>query len=523
MSVVRIYDSAEARRTILRRQPWEDQALPARVLDGIERIFGERISAQEAVGRVLRDIRRRGDAAVVEWSQRIDGNGDASFEVPQREWRAAYERLEVAERDALEFAAERVAAFHRKQPVGSWIDAGPDGALGQLIRPLDRAGVYVPGGTAPLPSSLLMSAIPARVAGVATVIVCTPPDKHGKIHDLILAAAHVAAVDRLFALGGAQAIGAMAYGTETVPAVDKIVGAGGLFITLAKRQVIGAVGIDGFYGPTETMVIADESADPAWAAADLLAQAEHDVLASPILLTPSRKMAEAVAVELGRQLETLSRADIAAASLGDRGGIVLTAGLDEALDLANAYAAEHLCLLVKDPWSLVGRVRNAGGVFVGEHSFEVLGDYVAGPSHVMPTEGSARYASPLSVADFVKRINLVALTKEAGAKLSAQAAILARGEGLTAHAAAAEMRLDGLRPSTASSALQPPAQDASSGLADSKHPERRPSRRDEPESKDADVFEQDNHPSAALPPAGGRSAQDALSGLADAAPLESSE
>jgi histidinol dehydrogenase len=443
MSIIRIYEAAEARDGILRRQPWEDQALPGRVLDGIERIFGERISAQEAVGRVLRDIRRRGDAAVVEWSQRIDGNGNAQFEVPAGEWRAAYERIGAKERDALAFAAARVEAFHRKQPVGSWFDSGPDGTLGQIVRPVDRAGVYVPGGTAPLPSSLLMAAIPARVAGVETVIVCTPPNRQGKIHDLILAAAHVAKVDRLFALGGSQAIGAMAFGTETVPAVDKIVGAGGLFITLAKRQVIGAVGIDGFYGPTETMVIADDSADAAWAAADMLAQAEHDVLASPILLTPSQEMAEKVAVELGRQLELLERGETAAASLGARGGIVLTRDLDEAIDLANAYAAEHLCLLTREPWALVGKIRNAGGVFVGEHSFEVLGDYVAGPSHVMPTEGSARYASPLSVADFVKRINLVALTREAGARLSEQAAVLARGEGLTAHARAAEMRIEG--------------------------------------------------------------------------------
>jgi histidinol dehydrogenase len=443
MSVIRIFDAGEARETILRRQPWEDQELPGRVLDGIERIFGERISAQEAVSRVLRDIRKRGDAAVVEWSRRIDGNGSPDFEVPASEWRAAYERIAAKERDALEFAASRVEAFHRKQPAGSWFESGPDGSLGQIVRPLDRAGVYVPGGTAPLPSSLLMAAIPARVAGVDTVIVCTPPNKEGKIHDLILAAAYVAKVDRLFALGGSQAIGAMAFGTETVPPVDKIVGAGGLFITLAKRQVIGAVGIDGFYGPTETMVIADDSADAAWAAADMLAQAEHDVLASPILLTPSREVAEKVAVELGRQLELLERGETAAASLAARGGIVLTRDLDEAIELANAYAAEHLCLLTREPWSLVGKIRNAGGVFVGEHSFEVLGDYVAGPSHVMPTEGSARYASPLSVADFVKRINLVALNREAGARLSEQAAVLARGEGLTAHARAAEMRIEG--------------------------------------------------------------------------------
>ncbi|PKO21707.1 MAG: histidinol dehydrogenase [Chloroflexi bacterium HGW-Chloroflexi-1] len=377
------------------------------------------------------------------------------MEIPSAAWRAAYDRLPDDQRVALDLAADRIATFHRKQPMDSWVDAGPDGTLGQLIRPLDRVGVYVPGGTAALPSSLLMAAIPARVAGVGQVIVCTPPGNpvsprsetrflgetgFPDIPELILAAAYRAGVDRLFALGGAQAIAAMAYGTESVPAVDKIVGAGGLFITLAKRQVIGRVGIDGFYGPTETLLIADEAADPAWAAADLLAQAEHDVLASPLLLTPSRALAEAVAAQLACQLPGLSRAEIAAASLADRGGIVLTADLAEAVELANAYAPEHLCLLVRDPWALVGQIRHAGGIFVGEYSFEVLGDYIAGPSHVMPTEGSARYASPLSVADFVKRISLIALNADAGARLAASAAVLARGEGLTAHAAAAGMR-----------------------------------------------------------------------------------
>ena len=452
MSFVRIYEVAEARAGILRRVQWEDQEMPAAVLDGIERIFGARIAPAEAVARILRDVRARGDAALHDWAGRIDRTPPGALEVPAAEWRAAYDRLPEEERSALDLAAERIAAFHRKQPMTSWVDTGPDGTLGQLIRPLDRAGVYVPGGTAPLPSSLLMAAIPARVAGVRQVIACTPANARHKpgfsekpglwrgIHDLILAAAYVAKVDRLFALGGAQAIAALAYGTETVPRVDKIVGAGGLFVTLAKRQVFGGVGIDGFYGPTETLVIADDSADPAWAAADLLAQAEHDVLASPILLTPSRNLAEAVAAELARQLEGLSRQEIASQSLANRGGIVVTADLAEAVELANAYAPEHLCLLVAEPWALVGQIRNAGGVFVGEGSFEVLGDYVAGPSHIMPTEGSARFSSPLSVADFVKRISLIAFTREAGARLSAPAAILARGEGLTAHAAAAEMR-----------------------------------------------------------------------------------
>jgi histidinol dehydrogenase len=443
VSVVRIYNSSEARKTILRRIPWEEQEMPEHLLAGIERIFGERLSPAEAVRRILGDVRHRGDTALREWSARIDGESDLAMEVSAMTWKAAYDRLGPEQRAALDLAAERIERFHRRQPVDSWVLSEPDGTLGQLVRAVDSAGVYVPGGTAPLPSSLLMAAVPARVAGVAKVIVATPPGRGGSVPDLTLAAAYVAGIDRLFALGGAQAIAALAYGTETVPAVDKIVGAGGLFVTLAKRQVFGTVGIDGFYGPTETMLIADESADPAWAAADLLAQAEHDVLASPILLTPSLPMAEAVAIQIAAQLESLSRAEIAAASLGDRGGIVLTADLAESVELANRYAPEHLCLLVADPWALVGEIRNAGGIFVGEHSFEVLGDYVAGPSHVMPTEGSARYASPLSVADFVKRINLVGLTAPAGAQLCKPASVLARGEGLTAHAAAAEMRIRG--------------------------------------------------------------------------------
>jgi histidinol dehydrogenase len=439
--MIGIYSSAEARNSILRRTPWEAQEMPERVLAGIESIFGERLSPPAVVARILADVRSRGDAALREWSARIDGASIVGLEIPATAWRAAYESLAGDQRGALDFAAERIESFHRRQPVDSWVVSTPDGALGQLVRPLDAVGVYVPGGTAPLPSSLLMAAIPARVAGVRQVNVCTPPGRSGGVPEFTLAAAHVAGVDRLFVLGGAQAVAAMAYGTETVPAVDKIVGAGGLFVTLAKRQVMGTVGIDGFYGPTETMLIADDTADPAWAAADLLAQAEHDVLATPILITPSRRLAEAVAAQVASQIESLSRAEIAAASLAGRGGIVLVADLTEAVDLANAYAPEHLCLLVSDPWDLVGQVRHAGGIFVGEHSFEVLGDYVAGPSHVMPTEGSARYASPLSVADFVKRISLVGLAASAGSRLSGPASILARGEGLTAHAAAAEKRM----------------------------------------------------------------------------------
>lgn len=442
-AVIPIYDDiAHAQATVLRRAAWDEQTLPASVLDGIERIFGRRLTPEQAVAEILADVRRRGDAAVAEWSQRIDGHAPAALAVPQAEIEAAAAGLDPALLDALRLAAQRLEAFHRRQPTGSWMDVTAGGVLGQIVRPLRRVGVYVPAGTAPLPSSLLHCAVPARVAGVAEVVVCTPPDRStGRVAPLTLAAAHVAGVDAVYAVGGAQAIAAMAYGTETVPRVDKIVGPGGLFVTLAKRQVFGQVGIDGLPGPTETMVIADDTADPAVVAADLLAQAEHDVLASAILLTPSRRLAERVQVEVARQLEALSRAEIAAASLSGRGGIVVTADLAQAVALANAYAPEHLCLITADPWALVGQVESAGGVFVGEHSFEVLGDYVAGPSHVMPTEGTARFASPLSVADFVKRISLVALDAEEGRRLSGPAALLADGEGLTAHVAAARARL----------------------------------------------------------------------------------
>lgn len=441
--VIRIVNDVElARATILRRA--SNWRVPDSLLDGIERIFGQRLSPEEAVRRVLEDVRQRGDAALREWSWRIDGMQLENMAVPPEEAEAAVACLDEELVSALELAAQRVADFHAKQPSGSWVDVTSGGTLGQIVRPLSRVGIYVPAGTAPLPSSLLHCAVPARVAGVGELVVCTPPDRStGQVAPLTLAAARVAGVTSIYKLGGAQAIAALAYGTESVPRVDKIVGPGGLFVTLAKRQVFGQVGIDGLPGPTETMVIADASADPGLAAADLLAQAEHDIIATAVLLTPSSELAQRVQVEVARRLELLSRGDIIAQSLADRGGIVITRDLEEAVQLANEFAPEHLCLLVADPWSLVGQVENAGGIFVGEHSFEVLGDYVAGPSHVMPTEGTARFASPLSVADFVKRISLVALEPAEGARLSESAALLAEGEGLTAHAAAAKARLPG--------------------------------------------------------------------------------
>jgi histidinol dehydrogenase len=286
-----------------------------------------------------------------------------------------------------------------------------------------------------------MSAIPARVAGVDEVIVCTPPDvTTGEVADVTLAAAHVAGIDRLFRLGGAQAIGAMAYGTGSIPRVDKIVGAGGLFTTLAKRQVYGHVGLDGLYGPTETVVVADDSANPAWIAADLLAQAEHDVLATAILLTPSPDLAQAVQKEVEQQLASLRRRDVIATSLAGQGGIVLTPDLGTAVRLADEFAPEHLCLCVRQPVVWAERIRNAGGLFLGEHSFEVLGDYVAGPSHIMPTGGTARFASPMNVLDFVKITSIIALDAATATQLCRGAARVASAESLSAHAAAASAR-----------------------------------------------------------------------------------
>jgi histidinol dehydrogenase len=441
--MLRIYeDLDQARQTILRRRDMTIlDEVPESVRAGIRRVFGQDLAPEEAVRCILADVDQRGDQALHDWTTRVDGVTIKDLEVPSETWAAAYATLPDDVADALDLAAERVRAFHTRQPVLSWTTDELGGILGQRVTPLARVGVYVPGGTAPLPSSLLMTAIPARVAGVDEILVCTPPGREdGRVPDVILAAAHVAQVDRLFRLGGAQGIAAFAYGTATVPRVDKIVGAGGLFTTLAKRRVYGQVGLDGLYGPTETVVVADESANPGWVAADLLAQAEHDVLAAAILLTPSRKLAKAVQAEMARQLEGLSRAEIAATSLTEQGGIVLTPDLETAICLADEFAPEHLCLSVQEPEAWAERVRNAGGLFLGEHSFEVLGDYVAGPSHVMPTGGTARFASPVNVLDFVKITSIFALNPDTAARLCPAAACLAQAEMLTAHAAAAGQR-----------------------------------------------------------------------------------
>ena len=319
-----------------------------------------------------------------------------------------------------------------------WMDFSA--GYGAMARPAERVGVYVPGGSAPLPSTALMTAIPARVAGVSEIILCSPARDGGFPEPTTLAAARIAGVDKIFAIGGAQAVAAMAYGTETVPKADIVCGPGNIFVTLAKKLVYGDVGIDGLYGPTETMIVADDAANPTLCAADMLAQAEHDPLATPVLVCVSSALAERVADEVEARLGRLSRESVARAAIEGRGAIAIVENLDEAIDLANRFAPEHLCLAVEDPWRWVGKIRNAGALFMGEFSHEVLGDYVAGPSHVMPTSGTARFNSGVGVHTFLKTIPIIALDDAESAALSESAALIARAEGLTAHAEAAEIR-----------------------------------------------------------------------------------
>jgi len=440
--MLKVYNSQTARSSFLVRQSLEDTPLSPAVQASIQRLFGEPLSPTQVVERILKDVRTRGDEALRDWTTKLDGQTPESFRIAPVDLDAALDSLEPALVQALKVAADRVRRFHQAQPVTSWITQQMGGTLGQLVRPIRRVGIYIPAGSAPLPSSVLMSAIPAQVAGVPEIVLVAPPQRGtGQVAPVILATAALLGIKEVYAVGGAQAIAALAFGTTSIARVDKIFGPGNLFVTLAKRQVYGLVGIDSLAGPTETVVVADDTARADWVAADLLAQAEHDTLAAAILLTPSRALIEKVDIEIGRQLEERERAEIIRASLENRSGAVLTADVAEAVELANLYAPEHLCLAVADPWSWVDRVQAAGGVFIGEHSFEVLGDYVAGPSHVMPTSGSARFSSPLNVLDFVHLISLVALDPQTTRRIAPAAAAIADAEGLDAHANAARSRL----------------------------------------------------------------------------------
>jgi histidinol dehydrogenase len=426
----------------------DSAALPEPVRAGIRAAFGEDLSAEEVVRRVITDVRVEGDAALRRYTQAFDHVTVADLHVAESQIDAAVDRVGEDIMAALRMAAERIRDFHEHGRRQSWLDHSPTGgALGQLIRPLERVAVYAPGGRAPYPSSVLMAAIPARVAEVKEVVLASPPGgPNGEVSDVLLAAARVAGVDAVYRVGGAQAIAGLAYGTQTLPRVDKIVGPGNLFVVLAKRMVFGQVGIEALPGPTECLIVADGSANAEWVAADLLAQAEHDPLACSLLITPDPGLAEAVDREITEQVQSLPRRAIVEESLANRGGIVETADLDEAIDLANAFAGEHLCLAVRDPWTWLGKVRHAGGVFLGELNAEAIGDYTAGPSHIMPTGGTARFSSPVNVDDFLKIISVFGLGPDDLRQAGPPAVVLARAESLEAHARAVECRLDALDP-----------------------------------------------------------------------------
>ena len=400
---------------------------------------------ERTVADILADVRKRGDAAVLDYTRRfdrVDAGSMAELEIGRGELQAALDGLEPAIRQALEAAAARVRAYHEHQLAKSWSYTEADGTrLGQVVAPLDRAGLYVPGGKAAYPSSVLMNALPAKVAGVRELIMVVPtPD--GVRNPLVLAAARIAGVDRVFAIGGAQAIGALAYGTETIPQVDKIVGPGNAWVAEAKRRVFGTVGIDMIAGPSEILVICDGNTDPDWIAMDLFSQAEHDEMAQAILLTPDAAFIERVAESIARLLPTMPRAQVIARSLADRGALVRVRDLEEACEIANRIAPEHLEISTDEPQRWADRIRHAGAIFLGRYTSESLGDYCAGPNHVLPTMRTARFSSPLGVYDFQKRSSLIEVSPDGARALGRIASPLARGEGLQAHARSAEMRFE---------------------------------------------------------------------------------
>jgi len=435
----------EGRRLLLTRRSLDELQAPPGLAARIRTIFGEPLTPNQVVERIVSAVKSEGDAGLERYCRLIDGSFPKPLKVDPSEIEAARKAISPELLSAFQMAAERILDFHRKALRQSWFESSPAGRFGQIVRPLNRVGLYVPGGTAAYPSSLLMSALPARAAGVPDVIVFTPAGKDGSVPAVVLAAADVAGVSAVYRVGGAQAIAAMAYGTDTVPRVEKILGPGNLFVALAKRMVSGTVGTDAVTGPTETLIVADGSASLEHVAADMLAQAEHDVLAQAVLVTTSSELLDGLPAELERQLAGLGRASIARESMEGRGVAVLVGDLEEAMILANEYAPEHLCLAVEDPWSMLDSVRSAGGVFLGGRSIEALGDYVAGPSHVMPTGGSARFSSPLTVDDFLKVSSLFAVSEEGLRALGPAAVLMAKSEGLDAHAASIQRRLDNPR------------------------------------------------------------------------------
>lgn len=399
---------------------------------------------QEAVTNIVNDVRSRGDEALIEYTNKFDRTSAstmADLELTQEQLQAALDGLDEKQRTALITAADRVRDYHEKQKQDSWQYTEADGTvLGQKVTPMDRVGIYVPGGKAAYPSSVLMNAIPAHVAGVSEIIMVVPtPD--GQLNQLVLAAAAAAGVSRVFTVGGAQAVAALAYGTETVPGVDKIVGPGNIFVATAKRMVFGQVGIDMIAGPSEILVVCDGDTDPDWIAMDLFSQAEHDEDAQSILVAMDENFLDQVQASIEKLLPTMEREEIIRKSLSDRGAMILASGKEDALNLINRIAPEHLELSVEDPDSWLAGIRHAGAIFMGRYTAEALGDYCAGPNHVLPTSGTARFSSPLGVYDFQKRSSLVKFSADGASEMGKVASVLARGEFLTAHARSAEYRI----------------------------------------------------------------------------------
>ena len=438
-----VHGLAEAEGVLARLDPLDLDSLPESVLERTRQAFGDDVTPEQSVVNMLRDVRREGDAAIRRYARLLDGTDLTEFRIDDKELSEARAGISPQLEAALQLAAQRIREFHQVTLPRNWVDL--EQGLGEIVRPLQRVGLYAPGGTAAYPSTVLMTAIPARVAGVKEIILTTPRRGDEPLNPAVMAAAQIAGVDAVYQVGGVPAIAAMAYGTESIAKVDKICGPGNIFVAYAKKLVQGQVDIDGIFGPTETIVIADETAQPGFCAADLIAQAEHDPLSTAILVTNSRRLVEQVELELEQRLATLERGDLARSALERQGRIVLVDTLTEAVELANRIAPEHLCMMVSDPWAWAGQVKNAGGLFLGEFSPEVMGDYIAGPSHVMPTGGTARFNSALSVHHFMRTMPVVGLSPQTFQDLGAAAVEIAHAEGLTGHSGAIEVRLESLK------------------------------------------------------------------------------
>ena len=442
MQLKKVRGLAAADSVLTRIDPLDLSSLPETVLRRTRELFGDDATPESSVLQMLRDVRAEGDSAARRYAKLLDDADLEDLEIQADELEAAWESTPADLKHALKLAADRITSFHEATLPRDWVDLG--GGLGELVRPLERVGLYAPGGTAAYPSTVLMTAIPARVAGVKEVVLTTPRRGNEPLNTTVLAAARIAGVDAVYQIGGVPAIGALAYGTESIRKVDKICGPGNVFVAYAKRMVQGQVDIDGVFGPTETIVLADATANPLFCAADLIAQAEHDPMASAILVTDSNSLVAAIESELDAQIESNPRADTIRHSLERQGCIVLVDDFEEAVAVANRIAPEHLCLMVTDPWAWAGQIRNAGGLFLGEFSPEVMGDYIAGPSHVMPTGGTARFSSALSVHHFLRTMPVVGLSPHLFSDLGPAAVRIAEAEGLPGHAGAVQARLDHL-------------------------------------------------------------------------------